>query len=70
MIEPTRKLTVYYKVYLVLEIYPGDDPELNLPLEKPIRDAFSRMQEDEELPWVLKKDEKLSLIVEEDEEFS
>lgn len=66
MIEPTSELNVYYKVYIILEIYPEDDPELSLPYEKTIRDAFSRVQEDEELPWVLKQVEN----VEEDEDFS
>ena len=70
MIKPTSELNVYYKVYLILEIYPGDDPELSLPLEKTTRDAFSRMQEDEELPWVLKEVEKPSLSLEPDEDFT
>jgi len=66
MVEPTSELNLYYKVYIILKIYPEDDPELSLPYEKTIRDAFSRMQEDEELPWVLKQDEN----VEGDEDFS
>jgi hypothetical protein len=60
MIDPTSELNVYYKVYILLKIYPGDDPELNLPYEKTIRDALSRMVEDEELPWVLKRDENMA----------
>jgi hypothetical protein len=49
MVEPASELNLYYKVYIILKIYPEDDPELSLPYEKTIRDAFSRMQ-DEELP--------------------
>lgn len=66
MLEPTSELNLYYKVYLLLQIYPEDDLEDSLPYEKTIRDAFSTMQEDEELPRIFKHEEN----VEEDEDFS
>jgi hypothetical protein len=65
MVEPTSVLNLYYKVYLMLKIYPEDDPENSLPYEKTIRDAFSTMQEDEELPRIFKQEENV-----EEEEFS